>query len=211
MTNKRSNPPSLALWLLRHTSTGARNEALTGDLIERFREGQSRRWFWGQVLFASALGALEAIRRGWYFFAYAIAGTVAQYLLYSNDLARGLVLPGWSSLPWPLSQFGLELGVPIIATSMSLLMLSVGLLIERSFRWWYLLRTFIFSLVLITAGQYSIEFSPWLLRPVQGDQYHKALIALLALLASAYLVAAWLGCAPTKHSHNRERRTTVPQ
>lgn len=214
MTNKGSNPPRLALWLLRHTSTVERYEALTGDIIERFLEGQSRRWLWRQVLVASTLGAVEAIRRRWYLFAYAISGTVAQCLLFSSVPGRGFMLPGWSGLPWPLSQFEAELGMPVIATSTGLLVLSMGLLIERSFRWASLIRTFVFSLVVITGGFYSVDLFPWLLRPVPGDPYHKALIvpvsAVVILLGLAYFVAAWLGCTPTEQSYDRESRTARP-
>jgi hypothetical protein len=46
MTIKKSNPPRFAIWLLRHASED--NDALTGDRIERFREGQTYMWFWRQ-------------------------------------------------------------------------------------------------------------------------------------------------------------------
>ncbi|MBB5060664.1 hypothetical protein HDF16_005400 [Granulicella aggregans] len=217
MTDKRSNPPSFALWLLRHTASDDWNEALTGDLIETFRDRQSRWWFWGQVLFASTLGALETIRRRWYFFCYAITGAVTPYIFeYSNVLVRVWPFSShWSDLPWPLSQFVLEMGLPAIAASMSLLVLSVGLLIEGSFRWAYLLRTFIITLILISAVHFSIDLFPWLLRPIPGDQHRKSLIVpgifVVLLLGSTYLLAAWLGCPSIEHPHKRERQIAEPQ
>lgn len=59
MNNRTTNPPESAIWFLRHACPGD-NEALAGDLIERFREGQTRGWFWKQVLIAFAV--LDTIR-----------------------------------------------------------------------------------------------------------------------------------------------------
>jgi hypothetical protein len=216
MTSKKSDPPSLALWILRHTSPGDHNEALTGDLIERLREGQPRSWLWRQVFFASAVGVFEAIRRRWSFFCYAIAGTAAMCVFSDNQALRQVSWSlHWSNLPWPLSQFVFELSSPAIVALTSLWVLAIGLLIERSFRWVYLLRTGIINLVLIAIGHYSIDLFPWLLRPVPGYPYLKALIVpgvvQVLLLASAFLIAAWLGCPLVDHVHKSERRTADPQ
>jgi hypothetical protein len=54
MSGKNFNLPRLATWLLRHARPVGDSDALTGDLIERFREGQTRGWFWRQVLIAFA-------------------------------------------------------------------------------------------------------------------------------------------------------------
>jgi len=70
-------------------------------------------------------------------------------------------------------------------------------MIQRSFRWICLLRTGAINLALITLGHYSIDFLPWLLRPVPGEPYHMFLIipgiVQVALFFSTFLVAAWLG------------------
>ena len=63
----RSDPPRLAVALLRRVLDD--NEPLAGDLLERFAAGQSRLWFWREVLAAVAVRALQqrarerAIRR----------------------------------------------------------------------------------------------------------------------------------------------------
>ena len=75
MSCGESNPPRSAVWLLRHACPGNHNEALTGDLVEKFREGRSHGWFWKQVLIAIAVGVLGEVRRHWPHFSYAIAGT----------------------------------------------------------------------------------------------------------------------------------------
>lgn len=59
-------PPKLALWLLKHGSSGYHREALEGDLFELFQqEGRSRAWYWRQVAAAiwSARGAGAMFRR----------------------------------------------------------------------------------------------------------------------------------------------------
>jgi signal peptidase I len=50
------NPPRLAIWLLMRLGATYRREALVGDLMEEFRRGHSRAWFWRQVLHAICLG-----------------------------------------------------------------------------------------------------------------------------------------------------------
>lgn len=59
MSDTKRNPPTLALWLLRHGCVGPYNEALVGDLIERLREGQTRGWFWKQVFIALVFSVRE--------------------------------------------------------------------------------------------------------------------------------------------------------
>ena len=49
--------------------------------------------------------------------------------------------------------------------------LGSGLAIERSFRWISLLRTVVINLALITLSHYSIDFFPWVLRPVPDGQH----------------------------------------
>jgi len=46
-------PPKLAAWLLCQFTA---EEALIGDLIERYHEGRSEVWFWKQVLWTIAIG-----------------------------------------------------------------------------------------------------------------------------------------------------------
>jgi hypothetical protein len=59
MNNERSQPPALASWLLRRLCSTKDKEALTGDLYERFGEGQSEGWFWRQVVIAILIGAVR--------------------------------------------------------------------------------------------------------------------------------------------------------
>ncbi len=215
MSGKKSNPPRLAIWWLQHACPGTDNDALTGDLIERFCEGQTRGWFWRQVLIAFIVGVLGEIRRHWPCFSYAIAGSAMTWV-FSNAHALRHV-PGWlhwSDLPWPWSQLAFELSRPALLALATLSVLAAGLLIERSFRWISLLRTGLINLALITLGHYSIDLFPWLLRPVPGNANLKFLIipgiVQMVLFFSTFLVAAWLGCLSPRHADKLESQYVNP-
>jgi len=45
-----AKPPKAARWLLEHLGSSRMNDALIGDLSERYRKGRTRRWYWRQVL-----------------------------------------------------------------------------------------------------------------------------------------------------------------
>jgi hypothetical protein len=199
MNDNKSDPPGLAIWWLLHAWPGRDNEALTGDLIERFHEGQTRGWFWRQVMIAFIVSGLREMRHHWPYFCYAIAGTAGIWLF--DDVPAVRKVPGllhWNELPWPWSQLAAELSRPALFALATLAILAAGLLIERRFRWISLIRTGVLNLALIAFGHYSIDLFPWLLRPMPGDQNHKFLIipfiAILGLSFSTFLVSAWLGC-----------------
>jgi hypothetical protein len=213
MTARNPNPPGLAVWWLRATLRGRYNEALTGDLIERFREGETCGWFWRQVLIASGISALREIGRRWTFFCYAAAGTVA---ICSPPMYAGIQVPtllGWSRLPWPLSQVVFELSTNLMVASISLCVLAAGLAVERSFRWISLSRTWIINLTLLVFGHYAVDLFPWLLRAVPGDPYHHKVLIIpgnlqVLLVASNFLVAAWLGCPLIERAGRPHRLTS---
>jgi hypothetical protein len=209
MSGKKSNPPRLAIWWLRHACPGSDNDALTGDLIERFREGQTRRWFWRQVLIACAVGVLGEIRRHWPHFCYAIAGAVLPAILWKSvkSLPREL---HWWTLPWPFSQLVLDLSPWALLALTALPVLAAGLVISRTFRWVSLLRTALINLALITLGHLSLDFFPCLLRPAPDNPSHNFLIippvVQVLLFFSTFLVAAWLGCISPGHADEPERQ-----
>lgn len=210
MNREKINPPEQAIWFLRHACPGD-NDALTGDLIERFREGQTRGWFWKQVFITFVVRVLGEIRRHWAHFCYAIAATVSTWFFWDTPAPRILKRwMHWSDLPWPWSQIVFELSPPALLVLASLSILAAGLVIERSFRWVSLLRTGVLSFALMALGHYSIDLFPWLLRPVPGDQNQKFLIipgiVVLVLSCFKFLVAAWLGCLPPGHADELERQ-----
>jgi hypothetical protein len=55
--------PKFATWLLTQLGCGHANEAITGDLLERFRRHpRTRVWYWRQVLLAIVGSAFQEIR-----------------------------------------------------------------------------------------------------------------------------------------------------
>lgn len=59
---KRREPPQLATWMLEHLSTGERDEALAGDLLEVFRSGRSGNWYWRQAFGACVVSWFNSLR-----------------------------------------------------------------------------------------------------------------------------------------------------
>ena len=57
---KRQSPPKAATWLLQLFCSSPEHESLTGDLLEEYQNGQSRFWYWRQVL---AIVAIEIFRK----------------------------------------------------------------------------------------------------------------------------------------------------
>lgn len=206
MTVRKSTPPRLALWWLIHICRSKHNEALAGDLVERFYEGAARGWFWRQVLIASFTVALSAVRHRWAFFCYSAAGTLAIFLLQTsgpNPISSWL---HWNDLPWPFSQIAFELSTQLIVSLAVLVVLASGLAVEHSFRWAFLLRTWIINLAMITLGHFSIDAVPGLWKPVPGDPFHKMLIipapVQILLLAATFLIAAWVGCPNVRRTES---------
>ena len=213
MSDSKSNPPRRAIWFLQYVCPGD-NEALTGDLIEKFREGQTPAWFWKQVLVAFAFAVLRKMRPAWPCFCYALAGTAIPFFLWKT--VEGL--PGavhWWALPWPWSQVILELSRTALLALAALPVLAVGLTANRSFRWFSLFRTGTINLALIVLGKYLLDLMlavfPWLLRPVPGNPYLKTILFLppptVELLSFfSFFVSAWLGCRDA-----RDHRITEPR
>ena len=54
-------PPRLAVWLLKRWASPYRRESLLGDLLEMYRAGRSRTWYWRQVIAALTLARARAL------------------------------------------------------------------------------------------------------------------------------------------------------
>jgi hypothetical protein len=199
MSHPKSDPPKSALWILQNCCPGG-TEALTGDLLERFREGQTRGWFWRPVLIACVVGLAVKIRSNWPDFCYAIAGTAMPFFL--SKAVHGLPdILRWYELPWPGSQLTFELSREALLALAALPVLAAALVANRTFRWTSLFLTAVIDLVFLALVHFSWVLL-WLWRPVPGHPYLRSLVALrtLQLLSffSTFLVAAWLGCTPAR-------------
>ena len=58
---KRS-PPALATWLLAHFASDYQRDSLVGDLIEQYHQGESRLWYWKQVVAALVVASAKVLR-----------------------------------------------------------------------------------------------------------------------------------------------------
>jgi hypothetical protein len=194
MNDGKSNPPRLAIWFLQHACPGD-HDALAGDLIERLREGQTRVWFWRQVLVACGVGILGKIRLHWPQFCYAVAGAeMPMFLWRTVDKFKPAV--HWYALPWPWSILLFELENPVMLALAAMPVLAVGLAIDGTFRWLSLLRTATLTLALITLVHFMPDALPGS-RAGLGTHQHVPLVYQM-LLFSAFLVSAWVGCVPPR-------------
>lgn len=55
-------PPKVATWLLQKFLYGRHVESVLGDLMQLYRQGRSRAWYWNQVLRAILAGTVEGMR-----------------------------------------------------------------------------------------------------------------------------------------------------
>lgn len=92
---RSERPPALARWLLTHFGCSPNNDAVVGDLNERFQAGRSGGWYWRQAstaIWSSLLAdlrmhgmlAIRALAAGWIL--------VITYITFSRKLVTPLVL-----------------------------------------------------------------------------------------------------------------------
>lgn len=55
--------PGIATWLLEHFGCSRNNRVIVGDLIERYRQGKSRLWYWRQVLTTIVISFFTTLRQ----------------------------------------------------------------------------------------------------------------------------------------------------
>jgi hypothetical protein len=73
--------PSVATWLLERFTFGSGGESLIGDLLEEYRSGRSRAWYWRQALTAVVMScAVELRDNGLLVLRAVTAGWAALYL-----------------------------------------------------------------------------------------------------------------------------------
>lgn len=192
MRDKKSDPPRSAIWFLRHACPGSNNEALAGDLVERFREGRSRGWFWKQVLIAIAVGVFAATRRQWPQVCYAIAGTTTLLLFAHTIQGARHIVPSWV-LPWPFSMLVDDLTPDVLLALAALPALAVGLLLNGTFRRVSLLRTWEISILLSAIHLYLVFF-------VTTGPFLIPVLLWVSVYFFILLVSACVGCWSPRRS-----------
>jgi hypothetical protein len=140
----------LAVWLLWRLYRKRNREAIAGDLIERFREGRSKGWFWRQVLVAILVGASSQLRMLWTEICLAVAGTALIWIFPWWQVFPGEALT--TSTNWGIRLAWL-IGIEIVTALIVLPLFAVLFRVRRTFSWANLLRVFCVSTVLFTAGE----------------------------------------------------------
>jgi hypothetical protein len=174
-------PPRLAAWLLR------RHEALAGDLLERYAEGESDGWFWRQALTAilvnnwpQILFSIAGAPTLWFY-----GGRFLGFLLSNSVVARtwGLAVGGYA---WPEPLVYDQVLRSAVAALMIQPILAVMLLLGRAFRWASLLRTFLISIPLIAATVFL-----WMVTGIASSTFW------VPVILCTLLIAARMGCRAT--------------
>ena len=102
----RMEPPRIASWMLGHFMPEGCNEALTGDLLESYRKGRSRGWYWWQVIAALAIAWIHSLVRHRLVLAFACVWCMLSpaWDLILRRLQNDTNLAGFVwTLPWPWS------------------------------------------------------------------------------------------------------------
>jgi hypothetical protein len=191
MKQGRTLPPALATWLLRHLCQRDTRDALTGDLFERFSDGESGRWFWRQVLVAITVGALRGLRSHWSRICFSAFGAALLFLLSGKIMRLPAIERLWVlgiGLPWPFSSaydFGFR---GVIAALIVQPLLAVALLIDGAFSWSRMFRTFAITFGLLVATSLSGFLFAFPRRTPMG------VCCGVAMLFVALLISAWAGC-----------------
>jgi len=149
MNPERSHPPALAVWLLRRLYPKRNKEAITGDLLERFREGRSDGWFWRQVLVAIMVGGSSQLRLRWTEICFAAAGTALIWCVPWRGIFPIAAMT--TSMNWGARLEWLVV-IEITTALMMLPLFTVVLRLWRTFCWANLLQVFFICAMLFAPG-----------------------------------------------------------
>jgi hypothetical protein len=96
-----NHPPRFAAWLLQHLGCSVDNDAVLGDLAERFREGKTSAWYWMQTLTAIAVSTFEDIHaRKVLALRAVLAGCFVQISIQVLMTRYFPLVPYWVPLGW---------------------------------------------------------------------------------------------------------------
>jgi hypothetical protein len=208
MNRERAQPPALAAWMLRHLCSKKDQEALAGDLLERFHEGQSGGWFWRQVLIAMLVGFSRELNAHRWQICFAMVGTALFWWypwapLYRSGAFKRVFAWG-VGLPWPWSQFVYEFSPRIVLPTLAVLpILAIFLLVNRAFSWVSMLRAFLLCLLLLPLGDIVAESFAYQLGVTNRSPAWIPFFVMRTFLP--LLIAAWVGCRLPRGDENRLR------
>ena len=206
MNTDRSNPPRLAVELLRYLCPSRNREAITGDLLERFAEGRSDGWFWRQVLVAVLVGAASQFKLLTEI-CFAAAGTALIWCVPWGQIfpidAMGSDLMNWRERFLWLS------AIEITTALMVLPLFAVLSRLRGVFSGTNLLRVFFISGILFALGDLPAIW--WDVRhPISRSQATWVVPIMVAWIFAALLISARVACRWSKpgfsRSHSRQSR-----
>jgi len=143
--------PRYATWFLDQFGPGLGNEAAIGDLIEKYQRGESRLWYWRQVLSIVFVHLCRDVwREKWWWLRGMIVATITQTLLQLTagkfmrtyyEWSHPLMHQGSTVNCWPLVTFKVGNGavqqweavVPTVILNILILLL-IGRLVTLSRR-----------------------------------------------------------------------------
>lgn len=120
------NPPRIATWMVEHLMSSDSDDAIAGDLLEHFRAGRSKGWYWRQVITAIAAGLS---RRVWLHRAPLLFAAMWSFLapawMVLNTRLHWDRSVAMLRIPWPWSTF-----LPIfLGSAVGLLFVWLGVLV----------------------------------------------------------------------------------
>lgn len=132
---KPTESVAFATWMLEHLTFGARNEALSGDLLEEFQHGSSTAWYWRQVLSAITVAAFSRSRTCVSPLIFSAGWSVLYpvwWLSIAGTRLTQIFLAQWSAHDWPYSTALQGIGETIPAITFVWLGLFLYLLLRKS-------------------------------------------------------------------------------
>jgi hypothetical protein len=199
MTKANSpDPPKLATWLMEQFSPLLQNTPLAGDLVEGFKEGRSSGWYWRQVFWAILIGSLNSFPKRWGRLAYAVG-------------CGGLICSAWFSIfPMTGRYTAHETAVvccghiwfgPIQVTGPSSALPAAHALYRKSYGipWPWSLAYQIAFLTGFQAIVVAFALGAYLgfARILRAQNFLRALIVVVVVLASSNVAATFLGVPPS--------------
>jgi hypothetical protein len=100
------HPPRLARWVLEHLTADEQKDALSGDLMEEFRAGRSRGWYWRQAATAVIVSMARTLRTNWFALAFSVLWVLplpALEIYFLREMQLGRYFVKVWSYPWPYS------------------------------------------------------------------------------------------------------------
>jgi hypothetical protein len=159
----RSNqPPSIAKWLLRHFGCSRNNEAVIGDLDERYRQGRSYLWYWKQTFQAIATSFFNEV---WGHKMLAIRALLIGWII--KVIWMSVFKSTYGRPPWRLYFEGIETSL-LIGLIGVLTMMGSGWIIARTHRAHYRAMVLLFIAVEVIGGLSHGVFSFYYWTPPMG-------------------------------------------